>query len=284
MKKITDLLSSPRPHWVGDGFPVRGMFGHRVFSESVSPFLMLDHAGPANFEPTDRLRGVDAHPHKGFETVTIVYAGEVEHHDSTGNRGVIGPGDVQWMTAGKGILHKEYHSRDFARKGGPFEMVQLWVNLPAQDKSAPPGYQSLRKQDIPAVPLADGGVARVIAGKLSGHKGPANTHSPMNVWDLTFPNPANVRVDLAEGHTTLLLVRGGKVHVDGTPVPEGTLAFLSTDDPVLEFRTDADTRALLLSGKPLGEPIAAQGPFVMNSREELIEAIREFERGDMGVL
>ncbi|MCC5848218.1 MAG: pirin family protein [Verrucomicrobia bacterium] len=285
MKKANEILSSPPAHWVGDGFPVRGMFGKHVFTESVSPFLMLDYAGPAQFEPTSRRRGVDGHPHKGFETVTIVYAGEVEHHDSTGNHGVIGPGDVQWMTAGAGILHKEYHSENFAREGGDFEMVQLWVNLPAKDKGAKPGYQSILNADIPTVSLPGGGEARVIAGSLLDQTGPAKTFSPMNVWDLSYPEAATSRIELPEGHTCIVLVRRGSVRIgDGPEVGEASLAILDAGDARLEITASSGTKALILSGEPLGEPIAAQGPFVMNTREELVDAMRQFQRGAMGNL
>jgi redox-sensitive bicupin YhaK (pirin superfamily) len=172
MKKILGLYSSPRPHWVGDGCPVRSIFSHASHGDHVSPFLLLDYAGPAEFPPANAPRGVGQHPHRGFETVTIVYQGEVEHRDSTGKGGLIGPGDVQWMTAASGILHEEFHSREFTRKGGILEMVQLWVNLPARDKGASPGYQSLLNREIPEIALADGaGSLRVIAGAFAGRKG-----------------------------------------------------------------------------------------------------------------
>ncbi len=261
------------------------MLGDHAFSEAVSPFLMMDYAGPKRFEPADHRRGVDVHPHKGFETVTIVYAGEVEHHDSTGNHGIIGPGDVQWMTAGAGILHKEYHSETFAREGGVFEMVQLWVNLPARDKGARPAYQSILNADIPVVPLAGGGGARVIAGALRDQVGPAKTFTRMNVWDLSFPEAATVSFELPAGDTTLVLVRRGSVRVEGrTEIGDACLALLDPGDPRLGIAVEAGTRVLLLSGQPLGEPIAAQGPFVMNTRKELVDAMRQFQQGAMGTL
>ena len=185
MKRVQGVYSTPQRHWVGDGFPVRSLFSYQSHGKALSPFLLLDHAGPAQFEPTQRRRGVGQHPHRGFETVTIVYAGEGEHHDSTGQGGHIGPGDVQWMTAGAGILHEEYHGEGFSRTGGELEMVQLWVNLPARDKLAPPGYQAIPAARIPEVALADGaGTVRVIAGELDGRQGPAKTFTPMSVWDL----------------------------------------------------------------------------------------------------
>lgn len=199
MRQILGVYSAPRPHWVGDGFPVRTMLSHHDQGQHVSPFIILDYAGPAKFKPTTVRRGVDAHPHKGFETVTIVYEGEVEHRDSTGAGGVVGPGDVQWMTAASGIIHEEFHSPAFAAKGGIFEMVQLWVNLPAKDKGAEPGYQSLLASDIPTVDLPKGaGRLRVIAGDYNACKGPARTFTPINIWDvrLVRGNPRQLRTEI----------------------------------------------------------------------------------------
>src|SRR3954471_17817857 len=216
MKKILSTRSAPDRHWVGDGFPVHGMFGYQAGAEERSPFLLLDYAGPHYFEPTNARRGVGQHPHRGFETVTIVYDGEVEHRDSVGNGGVIGPGDVQWMTAAGGILHEEYHSPAFAKTGGPFRMVQLWVNLPAKDKMAPGDYQAIISADIPVVDLPGGaGEARVIAGRLLGAKGPARTFTPVNVWDVRLNRDADLTLDLPEGHTAMLVVLGGHVTVNG---------------------------------------------------------------------
>ena len=200
MRKILGRYSAPRPHWVGDGFPVRSLFSHQTHGQQISPFLLLDYAGPARFEPTPQRRGVGEHPHRGFETVTIVYEGEVEHRDPTGAGGTIGPGDVQWMTAASGILHEEYHSPTFAAKGGYFEMVQLWVNLPAMNKKAPPGYQTLLDKDIPTVNLPSGaGTVRVIAGDYEGHKGPARTFTPIDVWDVRLEGTPQRRVHAAGG-------------------------------------------------------------------------------------
>jgi redox-sensitive bicupin YhaK (pirin superfamily) len=214
MRKTLGVYSSPRPHWVGDGFPVRSMFSHDSHGDHVSPFLLLDFAGPADFPPAERPRGVGEHPHRGFETVTIVYQGELEHRDSTGSGGRIGPGDVQWMTAASGVLHEEFHSRDFTRKGGTLEMVQLWVNLPAKDKNAPAAYQTLLNEDIPQVALPGAaGAIRVIAGDYAGHRGPARTFTPINVWDLRLQRDDAVELPLPEGHTALLVVLRGTVMV-----------------------------------------------------------------------
>ncbi len=197
MKKILGIYSSPKQHWVGDGFPVRTLFSYDSLGKHTSPFLMLDYAGPADFTPTQRPRGVGQHPHRGFETVTIVYQGELEHRDSTGSGGRIGPGDVQWMTAASGILHEEFHSDEFTRSGGTLEMVQLWVNLPAKDKLAEPGYQTLLDRDIPLVRLPDAaGSLRLIAGEYAGHKGPARTFTPMDVWDIRLNAGKSVALNL----------------------------------------------------------------------------------------
>ena len=225
MKKISGLYSAPRPHWVGDGFPVRSLFSYNTHGRQLSPFLLLDHAGPAEFTPAQTPRGVGQHPHRGFETVTIVYDGEVAHRDSTGAGGEIGPGDVQWMTAASGILHEEFHSEAFTQRGGKLEMVQLWVNLPAKDKMAAPGYQNISNADIPVVPLADGaGTVRVIAGEFGGQRGPARTHTPMDVWDLRLSRDKHTTLQFAEGHTVAMVILHGTVLLNGNQVArEGQL-------------------------------------------------------------
>lgn len=220
VKKLIGVYDAPPQHWVGDGFPVRSLFSYQSQTELLSPFLLLDHAGPMHFESAARPRGVGTHPHRGFETVTIVYAGEVAHRDSTGAGGKIGPGDVQWMTAASGILHEEFHSEEFTRKGGSLEMVQLWVNLPARDKSAAPGYQTILDGDIPAVALPDqAGHVRVIAGEFDGHRGPAKTFTPINVWDLRLSAGASTELALPDGHNlSLVLLHGNATVNDDTPM------------------------------------------------------------------
>jgi redox-sensitive bicupin YhaK (pirin superfamily) len=266
---------------VGDGFPVRSLFSYNSLGAHISPFLLLDYAGPHYFAPTDARRGVGQHPHRGFETVTIVYDGEVEHRDSTGNGGVIGPGDVQWMTAAGGILHEEYHSPAFARTGGPFRMVQLWVNLPARDKMAPGGYQAIVSADIPVVELADGaGRARIIAGELGEAKGPANTFTPINVWDVRLNRDADVTLDLPDGHTAMLVVLGGHVAVNGTEhAGEAEMLLLDRDGSDVAIHADGDAVLLVLTGEPIDEPIVGYGPFVMNSEAEIAQAIDDFNSG-----
>ena len=285
MKKILNVTSAPGRHWVGDGFPVHGMFGYSGPDvPQRSPFLMLDYAAPTRFEPTSQRRGVGQHPHRGFETVTIVYEGEVEHRDSTGKGGVIGPGDVQWMTAGSGILHEEFHSTGFGQRGGPFEMVQLWVNLPKQDKMTAPGYQGILDAQIPAVPLPEGaGSVRVIAGKFDGNAGPAHTFSPMNVWDVRLAAGKSVALPQAEGWTTLLVVLAGTVMLNGeTVLREKQMATLSTEGTDVVIEANNDAKLLLLAGQPIDEPVVGYGPFVMNSQQEIIQAIADFNSGKFG--
>lgn len=284
-KKVLGRFGNDRSHWVGDGFPVRSLFSYNSLGQHISPFLLLDYAGPRYFEPTEDRRGVGQHPHRGFETVTIVYDGEVEHRDSAGNGGVIGPGDVQWMTAAGGIIHEEYHSPAFAKTGGPFRMVQLWVNLPAKDKMAPAGYQGITSADIPVLDLPEGaGKARIIAGELAGAKGPARTFTPINVWDVRLVRDADVTLDLPEGHTVILVVLGGHVTVsqpdgDGQQAGEAEALLLSRDGASVKIHADGDATMLVLTGEPIDEPIAGYGPFVMNTEDEIRQAVDDFNNG-----
>ncbi|WP_225765483.1 pirin family protein [Stenotrophomonas sp. Marseille-Q4652] len=284
MKKISGLYSAPRPHWVGDGFPVRSLFSYNTHGHQLSPFLLLDHAGPAQFDPAPTPRGVGQHPHRGFETVTIVYDGEVEHRDSTGAGGVIGPGDVQWMTAAAGILHEEFHSHDFTRKGGRLEMVQLWVNLPAADKMATPGYQSITSADIPVVALdGDAGKVRVIAGQFGGARGPARTFTPMDVWDLRLNRDASTTLDFAEGHTVAMVVLHGTVLANDSQVArEGQMLLFDRAAGQVKLEANAEATVLVLAGEPIDEPIAGYGPFVMNTQEQIQQAIEDFNSGRFG--
>ena len=266
-KTVLGRYGNERGHWVGDGFPVRSLFSYNTLGGHVSPFLLLDYAGPHYFEPTEARRGVGQHPHRGFETVTIVYDGEVEHRDSTGNGGVIGPGDVQWMTAAGGILHEEYHSPAFAKAGGPFRVVQLWVNLPAKDKLAPGGYQGILSADIPVVRLPDAA-------------GTARTFTPINVWDVRLNRDADVVLPLPEGHTAMLVVLGGHVTVNGSQAAgEAEVILLSREGGDVSVHADGDATLLVLTGEPIDEPIAGYGPFVMNTQEEIRQAIDDFNSG-----
>ena len=284
MKKILGVYSAPGRHWVGDGFPVRSLFSYHDHGRHLSPFLLLDHAGPARFEPAARPRGVGTHPHRGFETVTLVYDGEVEHRDSTGAGGRIGPGDVQWMTAGAGILHEEFHSRAFTERGGTLEMVQLWVNLPAKHKLAAPGYQSLLDADIPDVALPDGaGRVRVVAGEYDGHRGPARTFTPMQVLDLRLAAGRQAEFHFADGHTLALVVLHGTLLVNGEEiVREGQLACFDRGGEQIHLEANGDATVLLLSGEPIDEPVVGYGPFVMNDEDGIRQAIADFNSGRFG--
>lgn len=281
MKKLAFIKRSNGNHWVGDGFPVQSIFSYRDIAEEMSPFLLMDYAGPTSFEPTEERRGVGQHPHRGFETVTIVYDGQVSHHDSTNAGGTIGSGEVQWMTAGSGIIHEEYHSDEYARSGGPFEMIQLWVNLPAKDKMTNPGYQGITNAQIPEVQLANNaGKVRVIAGEYTGHKGPARTFSPMNVWDVRLNAGSATTFTLPEGHTTAVFVLHGAVNVGGTyTVRPSELAIMQRSGTELVLEAQQDTVLLLLNGEPLNEPIVGHGPFVMNKIEEIDQAFEDFKQG-----
>ncbi|WP_416467602.1 pirin family protein [Pseudomonas sp. LFS044] len=284
MKKILGIHRSPHAHWVGDGFPVRSLFTYDNLASQISPFLLLDYAGPHTFTPTTDRRGVGQHPHRGFETVTIVYQGELEHRDSTGAGGFIGPGDVQWMTAANGIIHEEFHSPAFARSGGMLEMVQLWVNLPARDKRAAAGYQTLLATDIPEVALdGDAGSLRVIAGSYQGHQGPARTFTPMDVWDMRLQAGSHVQLPVAAGRNAALVVLRGTLRVNGErDAGPASLVLLERtgEDVLIEAREGASV--LLLSGEPIDEPIVGYGPFVMNSQAEIAESFDDFHAGRFG--
>jgi redox-sensitive bicupin YhaK (pirin superfamily) len=284
MKKILGVHNPPRQHWVGDGFPVRSLFSYDSFGEQVSPFLLFDYAGPMSFEPMTKRRGVGEHPHRGFETVTIVYEGEVSHRDSTGAGGTIGPGDVQWMTAASGILHDEFHSEAFSERGGTLEMVQLWVNLPAREKMSAPSYQSLLGADFPVVELAqNAGEVRVIAGNYDGHQGPAATRTPINVWDVSLTQGHEVEFEMPEGHTLLLAVLKGTVLVNGSEVArEAQLVVMERAGSRLSLEANSDAKLLFLGGEPIDEPVAGYGPFVMNNEAEIRAAIEDFNRGRFG--
>ena len=284
MKTVQGIHSNPHGHWVGDGFPVRSLFDYQGLGRQLSPFLMLDHAGPADFAPTARPRGVGQHPHRGFETVTIVYEGEVAHRDSTGQGGVIGPGDVQWMTAGAGILHEEFHSEAFTRRGGRLHMVQLWVNLAARDKMTPPGYQAILDAEIPRVALPGGaGEVRVIAGPFGQTAGAARTFSPMQVLDLNLKAGHSVELPAQAGWNTALVLLDGQLRVAGQEAAgPAQLVVLSQEGDALALVARTDVKALLLSGQPLNEPIVGHGPFVMNTPQEIRQAILDFNAGRFG--
>ncbi len=283
-KPVLGIYASPQGHWVGDGFPVRSLFSYEKFGRPLSPFLLLDYAGPAQFAPSAKSRGVGEHPHRGFETVTIVYQGEVAHRDSAGNGGSVRPGDVQWMTAAGGILHEEFHSPAFTRQGGALEMVQLWVNLPSAHKMSPPRYQTILAADIPRLDLpANAGTLRVIAGECAGRRGPASTFSALNVWDARLRAGGVTTLSVPAGHTAAIAVLRGAVTVnDSEPVRAVGLAVLDRSGEDIHIAASEDSSLLVLTGLPLDEPIAGYGPFVMNTREEIRAAMDDFRGGKFG--
>ena len=284
MKTIESILRNDSGHWVGDGFPVRSLFSYHGDTAAISPFLLFDYAGPWNFEPTNgNPRGVGEHPHKGFETVTIVYDGEVSHRDSTGGGGTIGTGEVQWMTAGSGVLHEEFHSPGYSKSGGPFRMVQLWVNLPAKHKLTPAKYQAITRDMIQEVAF-EGGRARIIAGDFDGTSGPASTFTPINLWDVRLEADARVTLPLPAGHTSMVAVLSGHVQIAGQGVGEAEIARLSLGGEGVEILADGDAMLLVMTGEPLGEPVFGHGPFVMNTEAEIREAIADFNAGKFGAL
>eukprot|EP00039_Didymoeca_costata_P006352 m.89459 g.89459 ORF g.89459 m.89459 type:complete len:316 (+) comp13222_c0_seq1:137-1084(+) len=292
-KTIREILRKPRPHWVGDGFHVFPVFADKAFTKELSPFLMFDYASPKHFPKTSKRLGVGQHPHRGFETVSIAFHGEIEHADNQGNRGVIKEGEVQWMTAARGIVHEEFHSTQFAKKGGLFEMCQLWVNLPAKHKMSPPRYQPITKSQIQETPLvpatgttctddnSNDGTVRIIAGEFNGVKGPAETFTPVNMWDVNISTVDKLfEFDIISGHNTLVFVRRGAIDVQGSSLTLADVAILSLEgDKFFVEAKEKDTQLLILSGEPIDEPIANRGPFVMNTQEELVQAMRDYSAG-----
>jgi hypothetical protein len=285
-KTVLRVSGAGSNHWVGDGFPVRNLFPSNGIEDQVNPFLMLDYAGPLEFKPTQKRQGVGEHPHRGFETVTIAYQGAVEHRDSAGNAGTIFPGDVQWMTAASGVVHEEKHERAFAEKGGTFEMVQLWVNLPAAQKMSAPRYQGITKEQIPSVKLGAESYARVIAGELNGVRGPAKTVTPVEVLDVRAKGGERFDLALPAGRNAAVVLLKGSVTLNGTTPLDGEalIAVLDRDGDAVSVDVAEDSTLLVLSGEPINEPVASYGPFVMNTQEELAQAVEDYRRGKMGHL
>ena len=286
-KKWIEKIVAPREkHWVGDGFHVSTIFSmHSEDTESISPFLMMDHAAPKYFPPTQRKRGVGEHPHRGFETVTFAIKGEVEHRDSGGGGGTITTGGIQWMTAGSGVVHDEFHSSKFSQKGGDFEMIQLWVNLPSKFKMTPPRSQSFEKGDFPIIDRGDLGMSvKVIAGTFGTVTSPVRTFSPINMYELNGPSSSHLEITLPVGSNTLVFQLSGKSSIADQQIEKGNLAILSKSGNSFNLQLLEESKVMILSGEPLGEPVAAYGPFVMNTRQELMEAFKDFQAGKMGQL
>ncbi|MGH9582633.1 MAG: pirin family protein [Bryobacteraceae bacterium] len=285
-KEVLGVFGPGSKHWVGDGFPVRNLFPSNGVAEQIDPFLMLDYAGPSYFKPSNHPRGVDEHPHRGFETVTIAYQGSVDHRDSAGNSGSIRPGDVQWMTAASGVVHEEKHGRDLTEAGGTFEMVQLWVNLPQAHKMSTPRYQGILNDQIPVVPFDGGGYARIIAGELDGTKGPAHTFTPVNVFDVHLKAGSQTSLNLPKDHNGgIVLLQGGVVLNSSASLKgEAQLALLNPDGNSVNLQANEDSTLLVLTGEPIHEPVASYGPFVMNTQDELRQAVEDYRAGKMGHL
>ncbi|WP_071059134.1 pirin family protein [Pelistega sp. MC2] len=287
MKKLAHIYKAPPKHWVGDGFHVHTMFSYNDDAKLLSPFLLLDYAPPRHFEPnlSRQYHGVGEHPHRGFETVTIAYNGEVTHKDSFGGGGTILEGDVQWMTAGSGLMHQEYHSDNFSKQGGLFSMVQLWVNLPAKDKMTQPKYQAISTQQIPVVTFENNaGQARIIAGDFEGTKGTASTFTPINMWDITLNQDSQSIFELPDSHNLILLVLDGEIVInDETSVHATELANFAPGGSQIKVASHhTASKFLLLSGEPLNEPVVGYGPFVMNTQQEIVQAFQDVRQGKFG--
>lgn len=287
-KTVQQVLPPPPPHMVGDGFRVHNFFpgGYNIDEKRMSPFFLLDYNSKIDFSPRETPRGVGVHPHRGFETVTISYHGKVAHHDSHGNSGVIGPGDVQWMTAASGVLHKEYHEEQYSKTGGLFQMVQLWVNLPAKDKMSIPKYQAITADQMGIYTLPDNkGRVEVIAGTFNGVKGPANTFTPIEMYNIHLGKGASLSFHLPSVYNTGILVIEGNVTVNGTnEAPADNFILFKSDGETISLTASEDSILLVLSGEPIDEPIAAYGPFLMNTHEELQQALDDMRMGKFGYL
>jgi redox-sensitive bicupin YhaK (pirin superfamily) len=284
MKNVLRIHRQPEGHWVGDGFPVHTVLDYQRQPE-LSPFLLLDHAGPHDFPPAAKPRGVEWHPHRGFETVTLVLEGEVDHEDTAGNGGRIGAGEVQWMTAGSGLLHKEMHSAEFTRRGGRFHALQLWVNLPAKSKMTAPRYQTLTARDIPSVALpGGGGELRVIAGEFGGVKGPAETFTPVNLFELRLRARGGAKLDLRDGYGAGLYVVSGRIAVNGEAAGEGELVVLERKGAEASIEGISDAVVFVMNGQPINEPVAGYGPFVMNTPQEIQRAFKDYHAGLLGTI
>jgi redox-sensitive bicupin YhaK (pirin superfamily) len=284
-KKVKFIYTVGDKHWVGDGFHVHGLLRpSEELNKFISPFILMDYASPEAFPKTKTPKGVGSHPHRGFETVTFAFQGEVEHRDSFGGGGVIKPGDVQWMTAGSGLVHDEFHSKEFCAKGGVFEMVQLWVNLPKKDKMSTPKYQGIKDADIPNVKVNDSTQIRVIAGDYAGTKGPSSTFTPINIYDIKSKTSEKLSLDLKEGTNTILLILDGEIEMEEMNYKKQSVLIFDQLGESIDFKTSPNFKGLLLNGEPIDEPMVAHGPFVMNTKQEINEAINDFQSGKMGTI
>jgi len=285
IKKVKLSYAVDQKHWVGDGFHVYGLLRPtEELNKYISPFVMMDYASPKEFPKTNERRGVGEHPHRGFETVTFAYQGEVEHRDSSGGGGVIKPGDVQWMTAGRGVVHDEFHSVQFSKEGGVFEMVQLWINLPKKNKMTKPKYQEIKNKDIPRVKLGDKTELRVIAGNYQDIRGPSNTFTDINIYDITSKNSKDINLNYKNNTNTLILIMSGELKIENKPFKENNILIFERNGEDINFNISKNFKGLILNSEPIDEPIVSHGPFVMNTKQEIIEAIEDFQNGKMGNL
>lgn len=286
MKKVANVYTAPAKHWVGNGFHVQSMFTYNDTDKNLDPFLMMDYNPPRHFDGGRKsdFRGVGEHPHRGFETVTIAYQGEVAHADSYGGGGIIGTGDVQWMTAGSGVMHEEFHSERFSKEGGMFEMVQLWVNLPKDHKMTTPKYQAIKSTEIPVVQLDDNaGIARIIAGELASISGAASTFTPINMWDVVMNVGKMHKFAVPESHNLIILVLEGTVQINGEDVARrGELVTFERGEADVQIEANNEAKLLILTGEPINEPIVGYGPFVMNTEAEIVQAMRDVQSGKFG--
>ena len=285
-KKVKFIQGPVEEHWVGNGFRVHTIFHPLLeFSSCISPFILMDYAPPKHFPPSEEKRGVGEHPHRGFETVTFVYSGEIDHRDSGGGGGRIGPGDVQWMTAAKGLVHEEFHSKDFTRKGGEVEMVQLWVNLPKKDKMGPHRYQGVKDKDFPRIEINDFSKARLIAGLFEGKKGPCETHTKITIFDMEIEKNKGCSISLEDKTNTLIFILRGQVSCQNEKANEKDIIVFEKEGQRIDLKAvDKNAKVLVLSGEPIDEPLFAYGPFVMNTKQEILQAIEDYNSGKMGRL
>jgi len=281
-KKVLIVLKEENRHWVGDGFYVYGLLRpNSELNTIISPFILIDYASPMMFKSSHISKGVGKHPHRGFETVTFAYQGEIEHKDSSGAIGTIKTGDIQWMTAGRGVIHEEFHSRKFSKTGGVFEMVQLWVNLPKKYKMVKPSYQAIVKKDIPTVSIQNNATLRVVAGKYNNIKGPASTYTEINIYDISSKDKENINLNFNRETNTILLIMRGNLKIGNKSYEEKNILILEREEKILSFQTSKNFKALILNGRPIDEPIVAHGPFVMNSKQEILTAIDDYQNGLM---
>ena len=285
LKKIKYTYTSDQKHWVGDGFHVYGLLRpSEELNKYINPFIMLDYASPKKFSITNQRRGVGEHPHRGIETVTFAYQGEVEHRDSSGGGGVIKPGDIQWMTAGKGVVHDEFHSQEFSKKGGVFEMVQLWINLPKKNKMTEPNYQEIKNANIPKIALSNNTKLRVIAGEFEGNKGPSSTFTNINLYDVISKENKNISLSFNSETNTVILIMAGEFKIENKIFKDKNILIFERDGTEINFTVSENFKGLILNGEPINEPIVAHGPFVMNTKEEIYQAFSDYQNGKMGSL